>query len=224
MRRLGVGRISKDILYDELALGRRTNGRGHLRYNEVCMGDMEAVETDPVCPGRALQLISQWGEVPRTNTTIRRYKVLTTSVDNRARRKERRTLINPYQHGFLKARSRLTNMLCFFEEITKWVDEGSPVDVIHLDFQKTFNKVPHQRLILKLKPHGMGNSVINLIEQWLTDRRQRVVVDGKVSSWKSVLSGVPQWSVLGPILLLVYMYRWFRGRGKRQHIEICRWH
>ena len=59
-------------------------------------------------------------------------------------------LTNPSQHGFLKARSRLTNLLCLFEEITKWVDEGSPVDVIYLDFQKAFDKVPHQRLILKL--------------------------------------------------------------------------
>ena len=96
-------------------------------------------------------------------------------------------------------------VICFFEEITKWVNDGSPVDVIYLDFQKAFDKVPHQRLILKLKSHGMGNSIINWIEQWLTDRRQRVVVDGEVSCWKSVLSGVPQGSVLGPILFLVYI-------------------
>ena len=85
--------------------------------------------------------------------------------------------------------------------MTKWANEGSPVDVIYLDFQKAFDKVPHQRLILKLKSHGMGSSIIN----WLTDRRQRVVLDGEVSSWKSVLSGVPQGSVLGPILFLVYI-------------------
>ena len=114
-------------------------------------------------------------------------------------------LVTPSQHGFLKARSRLINLLCFLEEITKWVDDGSPVYVIYLDFQKSFDKVPNQKLILKLKSHGMGNSIINWIEQWLTDRRQRVVVDGEVSSWKSVLSGVPQGSVLGPTFFLVYI-------------------
>ena len=60
----------------------------------------------------------------------------------------------------------------FFEEITKWVDDGSPVDVVYLDFQKAFDKVPHQRLLLKLKTHGIGNDVINWIEKWLTHRRQ----------------------------------------------------
>ena len=81
------------------------------------------------------------------------------------------------------------------------MDEGSPIDIIYLDFQKAFDKVPHQRLIPKLKSHGVGIGipVINWIEQWLTDRRQRVVVDGEFSNWKPVLSGVQQGSVLGSI-------------------------
>ena len=66
-------------------------------------------------------------------------------------------------------------------------------------------KVPHQRLLLKLKAHVIGDSITDWIEQWLTDRRQRVVVDGEVSNWKSVLSGVLQGSVLGPIVFLIYI-------------------
>ena len=86
----------------------------------------------------------------------------------------RHKLINPSQHGFLKAKPCLTNLICFFEEITKWVDEGSPVDIIYLDFQKAFDKVTHQRQILKLKSHGIGISIINWIISiinWITDRR-----------------------------------------------------
>ena len=58
-------------------------------------------------------------------------------------------------------------------------------------FSETFDNVPHQRLLLKLKARGIGDGIIDWIEQWLTDRRQHVVVDGEVSKWKSVLSGVP---------------------------------
>ena len=78
------------------------------------------------------------------------------------------------------------------------------MDAVYLDFQKAVDKVPHQRLLLKLKAHGIGNDVIKWIEKWLTHRRQRVIVDGEISNWKSVLSGVPQGSVVGPILFLIY--------------------
>ena len=95
------------------------------------------------------------------------------------------------------------------EEITKRVDDGSPVNIFYLDFQKAFDKVLHQRFLLKLKAHGIGNDVINWIEKWLTHRRESVIVDGEISNWKSVLSGVPQGSVLGPILFLIYIYKLF---------------
>ena len=77
------------------------------------------------------------------------------------------------------------------------------MDVVDLDFQKAFDKVPLQRLLLKLKAHGIGNDVINWIEQWLTHRKQRVIVEREISNWKTVLSGVPQGSVLGPILFFM---------------------
>ena len=63
----------------------------------------------------------------------------------------------------------------------------------------------HQRLLLKLKAHCIGNGLVNCIEKWLTGRRQKIVVDGEISNWKSVLRGVPQGSVLGPILLSIYI-------------------
>ena len=79
------------------------------------------------------------------------------------------------------------------------------MDVVYLDFQKAFDKAPHQRLLLKLKAHGIGNDVITWIEKWYTHRRQRVIADGEISNWKSVLIGVTQGSVLGPILFLIYI-------------------
>ena len=84
----------------------------------------------------------------------------------------------------------LNKYVMFLDEITKWIDDGSPVNIIYLDFQKAF---------------GIGDGIIDWIEQWLTVRIQRVVVDGEVSNWKLVLSGVPQGSVLGPLSFLIHI-------------------
>ena len=77
--------------------------------------------------------------------------------------------------------------------------------------------MPHQRLLLKLKAHGIGNGIINWTEKWLIDRRQCAVVDGEVSNWKSVLSEVPQGSILGPLVFLIYT----NDLDDKQHNEIC---
>ena len=79
------------------------------------------------------------------------------------------------------------------------------VYIIYLDLKNAFEKVPHKRLLLKLKAHGIAIGVTNWIGKWLINKRQRVVVDGEVSNWKSVLSGIPQGSVLRPILFLIYI-------------------
>ena len=67
---------------------------------------------------------------------------------------EKYKLIKVSQHGFLNARSCRTNLLYYLEEITMWLDDGSIVNVVYLDFQKPIDKVPHQRLLLKCKTHG----------------------------------------------------------------------
>ena len=95
---------------------------------------------------------------------------------------EERDIFTDSQHGFRKARSCVTQFIQVTEALSNSLDNGEDVDLIYLDFQKAFDKVPHLRLLNKLKGFGVSSKIYNFIEDFLTDRKQRVVVNGSPST------------------------------------------
>lgn len=109
------------------------------------------------------------------------------------------------QHGFLPKRSCSTQLLEVMEDWTTALEGGHSLDVSYLDFSKAFDTVPHKRLLSKLRAYGVGGKLLEWIESFLTGRFQRVVVQGSMSDWSPVSSGIPQGTVLGPTLFTIYV-------------------
>ena len=114
-------------------------------------------------------------------------------------------ILNGEQHGFVNKKSCFTNLLSTFEEWISALDQGFGIDVIFLDYSKAFDSVPHHRLICKLEALGVHGNLSLWISNFLSNRFQRVVLNGQMSSWAQVVSGVPQGSVLGPLLFILYV-------------------
>ena len=126
-------------------------------------------------------------------------------VSNLSRHLEGNHILSDRQHGFRAKRSCETQLIDFTQEIAKHLDDGQQVDAVVMDFSKAFDKVAHNRLLWKLEEYGVERRTLCWIRHFLRDRSQCVVVDGKRSDPAPVTSGVPQGSVIGPILFLVYI-------------------
>ena len=117
------------------------------------------------------------------------------------------------QHGFRRGRSPQTNLIEFMDHVTRWLDEGKSVDIVYFDFSKAFDKVCHSRLAVKMEAAGIRGKVKDWVCEWLRGRRQKVVVDGMESDWEDVGSGVPQGTVLGGTLFILFVNDIDEGLG-----------
>jgi hypothetical protein len=130
-------------------------------------------------------------------------KLLERAIFNKIYDKLSKFITNA-QHGFVTKRSTVTQLLTVFHEINHNLDNSSQTDTIYLDFSKAFDSVPHRLLIHKLKTFGITGSLLNWFSDYLLNRTQRVVIENSSSEWLPVPSGVPQGSILGPFLFLLY--------------------
>ena len=118
---------------------------------------------------------------------------------------EKHNILTDLQHGFRSGHSCESQLIITLNDLLESFDNKDQVDMVILDFSKAFDTVPHQKLLHKIRNYGIDGKINLWLEQFLTNRKQRVLVDGDFSCFGDVLSGVPQGTVLGPLLFLLHI-------------------
>ena len=118
---------------------------------------------------------------------------------------EQFNVLSTFQHGFRSQHSCESQLIITIEDLARNIDNKIQTDVLILDFQKAFDTVPHQRLLQRIDFYGIRGPILRCIQTWLTSRTQKVVVDGECSCPAPVRSGVPQGTVLSPLMFLIYI-------------------
>ena len=118
---------------------------------------------------------------------------------------DRFNILCPQQHGFRRGHSCETQLISTIQDVALELDNRTQTDMVIMDFTKAFDKVPHNRLLMKLNRYGIRGSTHNWIKSFLTKRKQRVVIDGEFSDWVNVDSSVPQGTVTGPLMFLMFI-------------------